>query len=255
MAHSRGVVIRFVRGCITKVKADAIVTSSNPTLSPNLQKGYWRFSGRDNVNGAVHEAGGVALAASIKILASDDKACSPQLVRCKPGGAVYTPAAGELLQNTSYVIHCCVPDGLYGIGDTGTQRLKETFDSCFGVAEELGVRSVAFPALGCGVQGWKPAVAFHAALQSVEHVASTVDNYSPSQSDEKRKCAETRDRSDDVVVSFVLYSDHVFKVWMKLANKVFGDESSRWLATSTVTKLETNQKTSGYHEWMMVSNR
>mmetsp|Transcript_22933 Transcript_22933/g.36833 ORF Transcript_22933/g.36833 Transcript_22933/m.36833 type:complete len:255 (-) Transcript_22933:100-864(-) len=254
MARGGGVVIRFVRGCITKVKAEAIVTSSNPTLSPNSQKGYWRFAGRNNVNGAVHQAGGTALAASIKGLELNDGINSSQLVRCKPGGAVCTPAGGELSQNTSYVIHCCVPDGLYGVGDNGSQTLKETFDSCFEVANELGVRSIAFPALGCGVQGWRPAVAFHAALQSIEHNTRFVGNPSTPHCNEERKYFEAHDLDNGVSVSFVLYSDHVFKVWMKLANEIFGGKSSRWLATETATKAENGDESMKYHEWVMTSN-
>lgn len=56
--------LRLRKGDVTALLADALATSSNAALSGNLNPSYWRFAGKENANGRVHELGGPELAAA-----------------------------------------------------------------------------------------------------------------------------------------------------------------------------------------------
>eukprot|EP00954_Amorphochlora_amoebiformis_P027748 1387564-Amorphochlora_amoeboformis.AAC.1 len=137
--------VHFHKSCISAVSGiDALVTSSNLNLSGNLNGSYWRFSGRPNVNGVVHDLGGPQLAQEIAKIVPD------VATRCPVGHAVVTPATGNL--NSRFVVHCVAPDGLYG-QQADPYLLQKTYASSWKAALDVGARGVVAPAIGCGIQG------------------------------------------------------------------------------------------------------
>ena len=270
-----GVLLRLARGDISRWNANAIAVSGNPSLSPNDNTMYWRFNGRKSTNSAVHARAGPGLRAAVVALPpwSDAAAATAALDahssappsssttghRCAVGEAVATPAFGALLETCDHVIHTVAPDGLYGAGG-GTaadpEVLRRSFAAVLRQAEELGARSVAIPALGCGVQGWRPSVAARVALEAIkEHcegeggnrggcgggdggggeggsrstcTASTTNNNTNNNDNDNNNDGNNDDvrhsRLDGLVrIDLVIHADDVWKQWCAMAGKHLGE--------------------------------
>jgi O-acetyl-ADP-ribose deacetylase (regulator of RNase III) len=135
--------LEVVEADITALKVDAVVNAANDHL--------WMGSG---VAGAIKRAGGVEIE-------REAMAKGPVAV----GDAVAT-TAGDL--PARYVIHGAV------MGQdlrTDPAKIERTTRRCLELAQELGVRTIAFPALGTGVGGLAPeasARAMVAAARSVD---------------------------------------------------------------------------------------
>jgi O-acetyl-ADP-ribose deacetylase (regulator of RNase III) len=125
--------ITFVRGDLTKQEVDAIVNAANE-----------RMLGGGGVDGAIHRAAGEALR----------KACEavPEVrpgVRCPTGEARITP--GFALP-ARYVIHTVGPR--YSMPGAPA-LLASAFRSSLELASsQEDIRTVAFPAISCGVYGY-----------------------------------------------------------------------------------------------------
>jgi O-acetyl-ADP-ribose deacetylase (regulator of RNase III) len=119
--------ISVVRGDITTIEVDAVVTAGNT-----------RLVGGHGVNGAVHAAAGPELLRA-----------SSALAPCPPGDAVVTPAFA--MTNTSWVIHAVGPR--YS-GPQDEPLLSATYAAALARADEVGARSVAFPAISTGIFGY-----------------------------------------------------------------------------------------------------
>lgn len=135
--------IEVVRGNIIRQPVDAIVTAANSSLQ-----------GGSGVDGAIHRAAGPQLA-----LAGRDVA------PCKPGDAKATPAFA-LDPPIRHVIHTVGPvwrGGDHGEADT----LASCYRRCLQVADELGVASIAFPAISTGIYGFPPEQAARIAVGTV----------------------------------------------------------------------------------------
>lgn len=131
-------------GDLTALAVDALVNAANPTL----------LSG-GGVDGAIHRAAGPALLDACRALPETAPG-----VRCPPGEARLTP--GFALR-ARVVVHTVGPVWRGG-GDGEPGVLAACYRSSLALARQAGARSIAFPAIGCGVYGYPYAEAVHVAL-------------------------------------------------------------------------------------------
>lgn len=150
--------MQVVETDITDLRVDAIVNAANETLL-----------GGGGVDGAIHRAAGPRLLAACHAL--------PQVrpnVRCPTGQARITPGFDLPAR---FVIHTVGP-----VWDGGARGEAELLASCYRqsllLALENGVRSIAFPAISCGVYGYPLAAA--AAIAVRETRAFTATNAQPA---------------------------------------------------------------------------
>jgi O-acetyl-ADP-ribose deacetylase (regulator of RNase III) len=118
---------------ITTVPADAIVNAAHHALR-----------GGGGVDGAIHRAGGPEILAE-----------SSRLDGCPTGDAKAT-TAGRLA--TRWVIHAVGPVWRGG-GAGEPELLASAHRRALEVARELGARTIAFPAISCGIYGYPPELA------------------------------------------------------------------------------------------------
>jgi O-acetyl-ADP-ribose deacetylase len=144
-------VIEVVLGDITKEQTDAIVNAANPSLR-----------GGGGVDGAIHWAAGPELAEAGGALAP-----------CRPGDAKATPAF-RLDPPVRHVIHTVGPVWKGGRRDEA-RVLASCYRRSLEVADELGARSVAFPAISTGIYGYPPEEAARVATATVTTASTRVE--------------------------------------------------------------------------------
>ncbi|MCU1430590.1 MAG: O-acetyl-ADP-ribose deacetylase [Actinomycetia bacterium] len=146
--HTCGVRIVTARGNIAEEDVDAIVNAANASLA--------RGAG---VCGAIFAAAGPEL----------DAACAG--LSCSTGEAVATP--GFHLP-ARWVIHAVGP--VWQGGDRGEpDELASCYRRSLEVADELGARSIAFPALSTGIYGYPKREAAEIAVQALRGAATAVE--------------------------------------------------------------------------------
>ncbi|HEX4791958.1 MAG TPA: O-acetyl-ADP-ribose deacetylase [Actinospica sp.] len=122
--------ITLEEGDITRVAADAIVNAANSSLL-----------GGGGVDGAIHRAGGP------RILEECRRLRASQYGKGLPTGQAVATTAGNL--SASWVIHTVGP--VYSATQDRAGLLADCHRNTLRVADELGARSVAFPAISTGI--------------------------------------------------------------------------------------------------------
>jgi O-acetyl-ADP-ribose deacetylase len=162
-------VIEVIRGDITAQEVDAIVNAANTSLL-----------GGGGVDGAIHRSGGPAILEECRRLGG----CAVGDAKATTGGRL--PAR--------FVIHTVGP-----VWRGGSEGEPELLASChrrsLSLARELGARTVAFPAVSCGVYGYPPELAAQVAIAAV------------------------REHGDGVeLVRFVLFGDETYEAFARAAS-------------------------------------
>ena len=143
--------LQVIHGDITKIPCDAIVNAANSALS-----------GGGGVDGAIHRAAGPELLAACR-----------KLGRCATGCAVITPA---FLLPAKYIIHTVGP--VWDGGEKGEPfKLASCYRESIRLAIEANIKSIAFPAISCGVYRFPIR---EAAKIAVKTVTEELENYGSS---------------------------------------------------------------------------
>jgi O-acetyl-ADP-ribose deacetylase (regulator of RNase III) len=146
--------IRLLEGDITKQAVDAVVNAANTALRPG-----------GGVDGAITRAAGAEALADRKRRIAE--LGDPPL----PTGTAIATIAGDL--PARWIIHTAGP--VFSGSERDRQLLRACHRSCLAMADELGARSLAFPAISCGIYGYPPDQAAQVALDAVMDAETEVE--------------------------------------------------------------------------------
>jgi O-acetyl-ADP-ribose deacetylase (regulator of RNase III) len=145
--------ITLVQGDITRESADAIVNAVNSSLL-----------GGGGVDGAIHRRGGPAILAECRRLRAG------HLGKGLPTGRAVATTAGDL--DARWVIHTVGP--VHSTTEDRSGLLASCYRASLRVADELGARTVAFPAISTGVYHWPLDDAARIAVETVRATETSV---------------------------------------------------------------------------------
>lgn len=123
----------FVLGDITEQDVDAVVNAANSSLL-----------GGGGVDGAIHRRGGP------EILEECRRLRASHYGKGLPTGQAVATTAGRL--PAQWVIHTVGP--VHSRSEDRSDQLASCYRESLRVADELGARTVAFPAISTGIYGW-----------------------------------------------------------------------------------------------------
>ncbi|MEV0228034.1 O-acetyl-ADP-ribose deacetylase [Nonomuraea sp. NPDC050786] len=145
--------ITLVRGDITEQRADAVVNAANSSLM-----------GGGGVDGAIHRRGGPEILEECRRLRAGHYGTG------LPTGQAVATTAGRL--PARWVIHTVGP--VYSKSEDRSELLASCYRESLRVADALGARSVAFPAISTGIYGWPMDDAARIALDAVRQADTSV---------------------------------------------------------------------------------
>jgi O-acetyl-ADP-ribose deacetylase len=145
--------IGLVEGDITACRADAIVNAADSSLL-----------GGGGVDGAIHQVGGPDILDACRDLRAGRYGGG------LPVGQAVATTAGRL--PARWVIHTVGP--VYSAEEDRAELLADCHRNVLRVADELGARSVAFPAISTGVYRWPLADAARIAVGTVAAADTSV---------------------------------------------------------------------------------
>jgi O-acetyl-ADP-ribose deacetylase (regulator of RNase III) len=145
--------IEVVRGDITRQDVDAVVNAANSSML-----------GGGGVDGAIHRAGGPAILAECRELRRT------RFPDGLPTGAAIATTAGDLAAR--WVIHTVGP--VYSARLDRSALLASCHSEALRVADELGARSIAFPAISTGVYGYPLELAAPVAIDACVRAETAV---------------------------------------------------------------------------------
>ncbi|MFF8092502.1 O-acetyl-ADP-ribose deacetylase [Streptomyces sp. NPDC016675] len=145
--------LTLVRGDLTRESADALVNAANSSLL-----------GGGGVDGAIHRRGGPAILAECRRLRAG------HLGKGLPTGRAVATTAGDL--DARWVIHTVGP--VHSTTEDRSALLASCYRESLRVADELGARTVAFPAISTGVYRWPIDDAARIAVETVRATDTSV---------------------------------------------------------------------------------
>ncbi|MFE2048651.1 O-acetyl-ADP-ribose deacetylase [Streptomyces sp. NPDC059459] len=145
--------LTLVKGDLTRESADALVNAANSSLL-----------GGGGVDGAIHRRGGPAILAECRRLRAG------HLGKGLPTGRAVATTAGDL--DARWVIHTVGP--VHSTTEDRSALLASCYRESLRVADELGARTVAFPAISTGVYRWPIDDAARIAVETVRTTDTSV---------------------------------------------------------------------------------
>lgn len=146
--------IVLVLGDITEQHADAIVNAANSSLL-----------GGGGVDGAIHRRGGPEILAECRALRAGHYGKG-----LRTGKAVAT-TAGRL--DARWVIHTVGP--VWSGDEDRSEQLASCYRESLRLADDLGARTVAFPAISTGIYGWPLDDGARIAVETVRSAGTAVE--------------------------------------------------------------------------------
>ncbi|WP_329114045.1 O-acetyl-ADP-ribose deacetylase [Streptomyces sp. NBC_01353] len=141
-------------GDITDQHVDAIVNAANSSLL-----------GGGGVDGAIHRRGGPAILDACRALRAGHYG------RGLSAGRAVATTAGRL--DAQWVIHTVGP--VWSRDEDRSELLASCYRESLRVADELGARTVAFPAISTGIYGWPMDDGARIAVETVRSTETAVE--------------------------------------------------------------------------------
>jgi O-acetyl-ADP-ribose deacetylase (regulator of RNase III) len=173
MSYMPEILLRI--GDITRETVDVVVNAANSSLL-----------GGGGVDGAIHRRGGPAILAECRQIRQGAYRTG------LPVGEAVATTAGDL--PARWVVHTVGP--VWSPAQDQSDLLAACYRNSLRVADELGARSIAFPAISTGVYRYPQAAAAEVALATV------------------RECLPTLTNVEEV--RFVLFSQDVHDTWAEV---------------------------------------
>lgn len=147
--------IDLVRGDITERRSDAIVNAANT----------WLIPGGRGIDGAIHRAGGPSIEEACKRIILE------KFPRGLTAGQAVATTAGRL--RAKWVIHAVGP--IWSKQVDRSEQLIAAYRNALKVADDVGAKTIAFPAISTGAYAYPPAYAASLAVEALQFATTNVE--------------------------------------------------------------------------------